>query len=31
LHEQEGQWRTEGDPMEGALLALAGKISGQGG
>ena len=31
LHEQEGQWCTEGDPMEGALLALAGKISGQGG
>ena len=31
LHEQEGEWRTEGDPMEGALLALAGKISGQGG
>ncbi len=28
---REGQWCAEGDPMEGALLALAGKISGQGG
>ncbi|MFN3659433.1 MAG: cation-transporting P-type ATPase [Pseudolabrys sp.] len=26
LHEREGVWTVEGDPMEGALLALAGKI-----
>jgi magnesium-transporting ATPase (P-type) len=26
LREHEGQWSVEGDPMEGALLALAGKI-----
>jgi magnesium-transporting ATPase (P-type) len=26
LHEREGEWSVEGDPMEGALLALAGKI-----
>jgi magnesium-transporting ATPase (P-type) len=26
LHEREGVWAVEGDPMEGALLALAGKI-----
>lgn len=26
LIEAEGEWRVEGDPMEGALLALAGKI-----
>ncbi|MFA5122108.1 HAD-IC family P-type ATPase [Zavarzinia sp.] len=25
LHPVDGQWRVEGDPMEGALLALAGK------
>ncbi|QLZ67781.1 carbonate dehydratase [Legionella sp. PC1000] len=25
LHEQEGRWTVEGDPMEGALLAFAGK------
>ena len=25
LHEQEGSWTVEGDPMEGALLAFAGK------
>jgi magnesium-transporting ATPase (P-type) len=25
LHENEGEWSVEGDPMEGALLALAGK------
>ncbi|OCH98269.1 carbonate dehydratase [Legionella jamestowniensis] len=25
LHEQEGSWTLEGDPMEGALLAFAGK------
>ncbi|MBN9889942.1 HAD-IC family P-type ATPase [Salipiger abyssi] len=30
LHEGEAGWRVEGDPMEGALVALAGKISGQG-
>jgi potassium/sodium efflux P-type ATPase len=28
LHEHEGVWTVEGDPMEGALLAFAGKISG---
>ncbi len=27
LHEHEGNWRVEGDPMEGALLSLAGKIN----
>lgn len=26
LHDREGVWAVEGDPMEGALLALAGKI-----
>jgi magnesium-transporting ATPase (P-type) len=26
LHELEGVWTVEGDPMEGALLALSGKI-----
>jgi magnesium-transporting ATPase (P-type) len=26
LHEKGGVWRVEGDPMEGALLALAGKL-----
>jgi magnesium-transporting ATPase (P-type) len=26
----EGVWRVEGDPMEGALLALAGKLTGDG-
>jgi magnesium-transporting ATPase (P-type) len=26
LHERDGVWTVEGDPMEGALLALAGKI-----
>ncbi len=26
LYEQEGNWITEGDPMEGALLAFAGKV-----
>lgn len=26
LHEQESDWKIEGDPMEGALLALAGKL-----
>ncbi|MDQ0420722.1 magnesium-transporting ATPase (P-type) [Peteryoungia aggregata LMG 23059] len=31
LHAAEGDWRVEGDPMEGALLALAGKITGGGG
>jgi len=25
LHEQEGNWAVEGDPMEGALLAFSGK------
>ncbi len=30
LHAQEGAWRVEGDPMEGALMALAGKITGGG-
>jgi len=25
LHEKEGEWTVEGDPMEGALLAFAGK------
>lgn len=26
LHEQEGRWTVEGDPMEGALLAFSGKV-----
>lgn len=26
LHEHEGVWKVEGDPMEGALLAFAGKV-----
>lgn len=26
LHEAEGGWHVEGDPMEGALLAFAGKV-----
>jgi len=26
LREHDGQWTVEGDPMEGALLALAGKV-----
>jgi magnesium-transporting ATPase (P-type) len=26
LHERDGAWTVEGDPMEGALLAFAGKI-----
>lgn len=26
LHQRDGVWTVEGDPMEGALLALAGKI-----
>ncbi len=26
LHDREGDWAVEGDPMEGALLALSGKI-----
>ncbi len=26
LHETDGQWRVEGDPMEGALLAFARKV-----
>jgi magnesium-transporting ATPase (P-type) len=26
LHERGGQWSVEGDPMEGALMALAGKL-----
>src|SRR6056297_1455752 len=30
LHLAEDGWRVEGDPMEGALLALAGKLSGNG-
>jgi len=30
LHEAEGDWRVDGDPMEGALMALAGKITGEG-
>lgn len=29
LHPHETAWRVEGDPMEGALQALAGKITGQ--
>jgi len=30
LHGHEDGWRVEGDPMEGALMALAGKITGEG-
>ncbi|HDR27073.1 MAG TPA: cation-transporting P-type ATPase [Rhodovulum sp.] len=30
LHGAEAGWRVEGDPMEGALMALAGKITGDG-
>ena len=30
LHPHDEGWRTEGDPMEGALVALAAKISGDG-
>ena len=30
LHGHADGWRVEGDPMEGALMALAGKISGEG-
>ena len=30
LHGHASGWRVEGDPMEGALMALAGKISGEG-
>ncbi|MBB4284694.1 magnesium-transporting ATPase (P-type) [Roseospira goensis] len=30
LHGAQDGWRVEGDPMEGALLALAGKITGAG-
>jgi len=30
LHAHETGWRVEGDPMEGALLSLAGKITGRG-
>ncbi|MGE0408407.1 MAG: cation-transporting P-type ATPase [Amphiplicatus sp.] len=26
LHKREGEWRVEGDPMEGALLAFSGKV-----
>ncbi len=26
LHNREGEWEVEGDPMEGALLAFAGKV-----
>jgi calcium-translocating P-type ATPase len=28
LHRKDGQWTVEGDPMEGALLAFAGKVGG---
>jgi calcium-translocating P-type ATPase len=28
LHARAGQWTVEGDPMEGALLAFAGKVGG---
>jgi calcium-translocating P-type ATPase len=28
LHRKEGAWTVEGDPMEGALLAFAGKVGG---
>ncbi|MEM7775403.1 MAG: cation-transporting P-type ATPase [Pseudomonadota bacterium] len=30
LHRVGNGWRAEGDPMEGALIALAGKITGEG-
>lgn len=30
LRNHDGVWRVEGDPMEGALTALAGKITGEG-
>lgn len=30
LHEERASWRVEGDPMEGALMALAGKITREG-
>ena len=30
LNAHEAVWRVEGDPMEGALMALAGKITGEG-
>ncbi|MBY0226250.1 MAG: cation-transporting P-type ATPase [Hyphomicrobium sp.] len=30
LHKSDNGWRVEGDPMEGALMALAGKISSEG-
>ncbi|TCP58364.1 P-type E1-E2 ATPase [Rhodovulum bhavnagarense] len=30
LHAHEAGWRVEGDPMEGALMALAGKITREG-
>jgi magnesium-transporting ATPase (P-type) len=30
LHVSQSGWRVEGDPMEGALIALAGKITGAG-
>lgn len=30
LHRAGDGWRAEGDPMEGALIALAGKITGEG-
>ena len=30
LHARGGDWHVEGDPMEGALMALAGKITGDG-
>ncbi|WP_226623600.1 HAD-IC family P-type ATPase [Alloyangia pacifica] len=30
LHQGETGWQVDGDPMEGALLALAGKITGDG-
>ncbi|GIL00959.1 MAG: carbonate dehydratase [Alphaproteobacteria bacterium] len=31
LHPHDDGWRVEGDPMEGALKALAGKVAGAGG
>lgn len=30
VHERDGAWTVEGDPMEGALLALSGKLKGDG-
>ena len=30
LHSRDNEWRVEGDPMEGALMALAGKITARG-